>query len=249
MRKPLLAGNWKMNKTVSEATALAEQLAKIKIPDNREVMIAPNFLAMEAVKKALGNSKIAVGAQNAHFETKGAFTGETSVDMIKAAGFAYVILGHSERRALFAEDNALINKKVLAALGAEMTTLLCVGEVLSEREKGIQNDVVKEQILAGLTGVSEKSLAHLVIAYEPVWAIGTGKTASPEDAEEMHAFIRSLISSLYSKDSANALRVLYGGSVNEANIDSLMAKPNIDGALVGGASLKVESFSRIIAFV
>lgn len=248
MRKPLIAGNWKMNKTVKEATALAKELAGLDFPSDREVVIAPPFVCLAAVEKAIKSSAIQLGAQNLYPEAKGAFTGEVSADMLKSAGVSHVILGHSERRTIFGETNTFINRKVVSALGAGLTAILCVGELLEEREKGVQNDVVKEQTIACLSGVSNEALEHLVIAYEPVWAIGTGKTASPEDADEMHAFIRAIIGDLYSKSSAESLRILYGGSVNESTVDTLLAKTHIDGALVGGASLKAESFSRIMNF-
>ncbi|MBN8215044.1 MAG: triose-phosphate isomerase [Spirochaetes bacterium] len=248
MRTPMLAGNWKMNKTIPEAVALAEALAKVEIPAGREAVVCPSFVCLVPVKKALGSSKIQLGCQNMHFEAKGAFTGETSAEMLKSAEVSHVIIGHSERRALFGETDAVVNRKVKAVLAAGLKVILCVGEVLAEREKGVQNDVVKTQLTGGLDGVPAADLARVIIAYEPVWAIGTGKTATPEDADAMHAFIRGTLAALANAQVAEATRILYGGSANDANIDSLMAKPNIDGALIGGAALKPESFTRMIQY-
>lgn len=248
MRTPLLAGNWKMNKTVPEAVALAQALSQVQVPAGREVLVCPSFVCLSDVKKALGSSAVKLGAQNVSHEAKGAFTGEVSTEMLVSVGASHVLVGHSERRTLYGETDAVCAKKVKAAIAAGLTAVLCVGEVLAEREKGIQNDVVKTQLTGGLTGLTAAEMAKVVIAYEPVWAIGTGKTATPEDADAMHGFIRQTLSAQFGAPVADATRILYGGSANENNIDSLMAKPHIDGALVGGASLKIESFTRMIQY-
>ncbi|HMB01217.1 MAG TPA: triose-phosphate isomerase [Spirochaetota bacterium] len=248
MNKNLIAGNWKMNNNIDEAVSLANDLIKADIPSDRDVMIAPTFPCLQPVNDIIKDSQIKLGAQNMHFEDKGAFTGEVSASMLKSAGVSYVILGHSERRNIFKESNEFINKKVKKALEEGFKTILCVGELLAEREKGIQNDVVKEQIIEGISGISEAQLDNFIIAYEPVWAIGTGKTATPEDADTMHAYIRNVIKDIYSENAAANLLILYGGSMKDSNVDSLLAKENINGGLVGGASLKPEQFTRIINY-
>jgi len=244
----MLAGNWKMNMNVTEACALSRALAAVKIPEGRQVMIAPSFVCLNPVFSEIKNSAVKLGCQNFYHEEKGAFTGEISSDMLKSTGVSHIIIGHSERRAIFGETNELINKKVKKALEKGFTAVLCCGETLQEREKNIQNNIVEQQISEGLVQIPENMLERLIIAYEPVWAIGTGKTASPGDAEAMHLFIRSLIEKLYSKKTAAELQILYGGSVTEKNVDELMAMPDIDGGLVGGASLKADIFTRIIQF-
>jgi triosephosphate isomerase (TIM) len=246
MRKPLIAGNWKMNKLPSEAKVFAEQLKNSTMSVNVEVLICPPYTALSEVAKVLKGSNIQVGAQNMHWEIKGAFTGEISGEFLLDLGCQYVILGHSERRQLFAETDEIVNKKMLSALKLEIKPILCVGEFLSERESGKTFDVIKRQIDGGLINIT--SLDKVVIAYEPVWAIGTGKTATPEQADEVHAYIRQNISDKYGKETASQLRILYGGSVTPENVDNLMAKENIDGALVGGASLKLDAFLRLINF-
>ncbi len=246
MRKPLIAGNWKMNKLPSEAIVFAEQLKNSKFSSNVEVLICPPYTALSEVTKVLKGSNIQVGAQNMHWETKGAFTGEISGEFLLDLGCQYVILGHSERRQLFAESDEIVNKKMLSALKLGLKPILCVGELLAERESNQTFNVIKRQIDGGLVNIA--SLDKVVIAYEPVWAIGTGKTATPEQADEVHAYIRQSISDKYIKDTASQLRILYGGSVTPENVDNLMAKENIDGALVGGASLKLDAFLRLINF-
>jgi len=249
MRKALIAGNWKMHLDNDSAVVLAEALSReVRDTDDREVLICPSFPLIGDVKHALENSVVMLGAQNMYFEDKGAFTGEVSADMLISVGCSHVILGHSERRHIFHEDNETVNKKVLQALRKGLIPILCVGELLEEREAGKTEDIVKSQVVGGLRDVSMDDMRVLVIAYEPVWAIGTGKTATPEDADGVHGFIRKTIADLYSVQTAEGLRILYGGSVKPDNVDGLMAKNNIDGALVGGASLKPDSFLRIVGF-
>ncbi len=245
MRKMIAAGNWKMNKTNAEAieivTKLNELIADVK---GVEVIIGPPFTALSDVIKVAGQVKIA--AQNMHWEEKGAFTGEVSPIMLNDLGVGYVILGHSERRAYFGETNEMINKKITSALAHGLKPILCVGEKLEDRENGNTENVVEDHIKGGLEGISKEELANVVIAYEPVWAIGTGKTATPEQAEEVHAFIRKLLTEMYDTEVAGKTTILYGGSVKPANSKALFSKENIDGGLVGGASLKAEDFSTIV---
>ncbi len=250
MRKYLMAGNWKMNMVPSEAAKFAKTLVdSIKsIDKDVEVMIAPPFVCLPAVKEVIKGSVIKLGAQNMNDNEKGAFTGEVSADMLLDIGVEYVILGHSERRQIYKETDALINKKIKFALAKGLKPVFCIGELLEERESGKTNEVVKTQVVGGLKDVSAEELKKVVIAYEPVWAIGTGKTATPEMAEETHVAIRNILADLYGKAAADGVTIQYGGSVSDANVDSLMAKSNIDGALVGGASLKTDSFTRIAKF-
>jgi triosephosphate isomerase (TIM) len=250
MRKYLMAGNWKMNLTPSQAKDFAKELAdSIKqTAKDVEVMIAPSFTSLSLVKEALKGSIIKLGAQNVNENEKGAFTGEVSCDMLLDLGVEYVIIGHSERRHIYKESDELINKKILFSLQKGLKPILCVGELLEEREKGTTNDVVKKQLSGGLKNVSVSDMARIVIAYEPVWAIGTGKVATPEQAEEVHTFIRKTIEGLYNKEVAENLTIQYGGSVTAENAAGLMSMDNIDGALVGGASLKVDSFTKIAKF-
>ncbi len=248
-RLPLIAGNWKMYKTVAEALDLAQGLAKeCQGLGDREVLICPPFTALKPVSEVASNTSIQLGAQNCYYEDQGAFTGEISPLMLKDVGCRYVILGHSERRHIFGETDELINKKVAAVIRHGLRPILCVGERLEERESGETFQVVKTQIDGGLAGLEGKDLKDLVIAYEPVWAIGTGKTATPDQAQEVHAFIRNHLGELFGDTLAKGLRILYGGSVKPDNIDSLMAQDDIDGVLVGGASLKLESFVRIVKY-
>ncbi|HWR11578.1 MAG TPA: triose-phosphate isomerase [Rectinemataceae bacterium] len=248
MRSYFIAGNWKMHKTVAESVALAADL-KAKLAGCKEkVMIAPAFTALSEVAKVLAGSNILLGAQNMGPEEQGAHTGEVSVLMLKDIGVKVVILGHSERRHSYLESDALINKKVNLALAHGLEVILCVGETLEERESGKLETVLSTQLREGLKGVAAESLDKVTIAYEPVWAIGTGKTATPEDADSVHAYCRKVLASLYGEAKAKTMIIQYGGSVKADNAASLMAKPNIDGALVGGASLKVESFVPIACF-
>ena len=249
MRRAFIGGNWKMFLDRSRAVELATALINgTKDVDDRDILICPAFPLLSDVSQIVEGSKVQLGAQNLFFEKEGAFTGEVSAEMLLSCGCGYVIIGHSERRHIFNEKDELINKKVQAALASGLRPVLCVGELLEEREAGKTQSVVKEQAVKGLENVLPESFDRIVIAYEPVWAIGTGKTATPEDADSVHSFIRETISGLYSDAIAESLRIIYGGSVKPDNIDSLMAKENIDGALVGGASLKSDSFLRIIKF-
>lgn len=248
-RRPLIAGNWKMYKESGEAAATASKLADlIKGADHADVMIAPPFTALDAVALAVANSKVALGAQNLHWEAEGAFTGEISAGMLTASGCTYVIIGHSERRQYFGEVDETVNKKMGAAIAAGLRPVMCVGETDSEREAGETLSVLDKQVRDGLKGLVAEELTQLVVAYEPVWAIGTGKTATTEQAQQVHAFIRKLLAELYGQKLADTTRVLYGGSVKPANIAELMAMEDIDGALVGGASLTADSFSQIVKY-
>jgi triosephosphate isomerase (TIM) len=252
MRKKLIAGNWKMHLLPAGARALVERIRAEIDPDatalakDREVMVAPPAILIPAVAQAIAGSSIMLGAQNMHFEDKGAFTGEIAPPMLLAYGVTHVILGHSERRHIFHEPDELINKKVLAAIHHRMTPILCVGETQDEHDSGRALDVVLRQLQRGLETVGDDHVTKVVIAYEPVWAIGTGRTATPEQAESIHGAIRGAILERYGRERADAVRIIYGGSVNDENVDSLVSKPDIDGALVGGASLKADSFARIV---
>lgn len=248
MRKAFLAGNWKMHKTVSEATELARELVDQLRGVSHKLMVAPPFTALSAVGAALQGSSILLGAQNMGPEETGAHTGEISVLMLNDLGVRAVILGHSERRHTYGDDDQLINTKVRLALDHQMEVILCVGETIDEREAGNVETVVGTQLEGGLSGVSADSLARITIAYEPVWAIGTGKTATPQDADAVHAFIRGWIGNRYSSVAAEAIVIQYGGSVKPGNVAELMSMDNIDGALVGGASLKSETFVPIARF-
>ncbi|HUN59355.1 MAG TPA: triose-phosphate isomerase [Candidatus Binataceae bacterium] len=252
MRKLLFAANWKMNLTPAEGRALIDSLRAKLDPDaaviarDREVMIAPPFLGIPAAAQALAGSSIALGAQNAHFEAKGAFTGEISPAMLQFFGVSHVILGHSERRHIFGETDELISKRVAGAIGNRLTPILCVGETLEQRDGGRTLETVIAQLQRGLTAIQISEAHRVVIAYEPVWAIGTGRTATPEHAQTVHGAIRGLLDETYGREIASTIRILYGGSVTPDNVDSLVAKPDIDGALVGGASLNADSFARIV---
>lgn len=249
MRKPIIAGNWKMNKTIAEALDIVKELRfKLTAVSDVDIVVCPPFLAVSAVYQFLKGSNIKVGAQNSYFEKKGAFTGEVSPLMLKETGCQYVILGHSERRQYFKETDEFINKKVKAALSEGLFPIVCVGESLEEREKNITNDVVKRQINGVLKNITDEDMLKVVIAYEPVWAIGTGKNATPQEAEEVHKLIRGLVSKLYNSEIAEGVRIQYGGSVKPDNISILMAQEDIDGALVGGASLEAESFVKLVKY-
>ncbi|MDY6065005.1 MAG: triose-phosphate isomerase [Finegoldia sp.] len=249
MRVPIIAGNWKMNKTVSESVDFCKDLKKINLSDAVEKVIIAPFTSLYSISELLKDSDIKVGAQNVYYEKSGAYTGEVSLDMLSDLNVDYVILGHSERRNIFKEDNELINKKLKAVLDSKVKPILCCGESLEEREGNKHKDKIKSQIESALDGMKEDELTDkLVIAYEPIWAIGTGKTASSDDAEEMCAYIRNLISDLYSSSLAEKTRIQYGGSVKPENIVDIMGKENIDGALVGGASLDPLSFSKLINY-
>jgi triosephosphate isomerase len=249
MRKPVIAGNWKLFKTSSEAVDLINELAPLVMnTDTVDIIVAPVFTVLAAARTALTGTAVHLAAQNCFWEEEGAFTGEVSPKMLRDAGCSHVIIGHSERRQYFGETDETVNRKIKAALNDELIVLFCIGETLAEREAGKTFDVLKKQVTDGLTGITYDQLEKVIIAYEPVWAIGTGKTASDSQAQEAHAFIRNLVAGLYNHEAAAAIRVLYGGSVKPDNIKGLMAQPDIDGALVGGASLKAESFAAIVNF-
>jgi triosephosphate isomerase (TIM) len=247
MRTPIIAGNWKLNKTIAEAVKLVTELRE-RVADitDVDIIVAPTFTALSAVSKALEGSNIHLSAQDLFWEESGAFTGEISPPMLTDVGCDYVIIGHSERRAYFGETNESINCKVKAALAHGLKPIVCVGEKLEEREAGQMKAVVEDHVTNGLAGLSSPQQLSTIIAYEPVWAIGTGKTATPEQAQEAHALIRSLLTAQYSADIAAQVRIQYGGSVKPENAIELLAQPDIDGALVGGASLEAESFAQIV---
>lgn len=248
-RKSLIAGNWKMHTTIAEACQLAKEVDKAYDgATDREVLLAPPFTALKAVCDTLSHSSVIIASQNICWEEKGAFTGEISPVMLKDCGAKAAIIGHSERRQLFYENDELINKRVQGTLASALMAILCVGETLEQRESNQTFKVLETQIQKGLKGVKPGQMKQLVIAYEPVWAIGTGKTATKEQAQEVHLFIRQLIGKMYEKNIADQLRILYGGSVKPSNIDELMEQPDIDGALVGGAALDADSFGRIINY-
>jgi triosephosphate isomerase len=248
-RLPFIAGNWKMNKTVGEALDLVRELkAAISGVKGIEVAVAPPFTVLYAVHKELEGSSIRLAAQNLYWEEKGAFTGEVSPIMLKDVGCHYVIIGHSERRLFFGEKDETVNRRIKAALAQGLKVIFCIGETLKEREEEKTFSVIERQVENGLKGLDDKEIRNIVIAYEPVWAIGTGKTATPEQAEEVHRFIRGKMKKLYSHEVSEEIRIQYGGSVTPENIKGLMNQPDIDGALVGGASLKSEFFSKIVRF-
>ncbi len=249
MRKPIIAGNWKMYKTIAEAVAMVTELAAI-VRDIKdvEVVVCPPFTALYAVAEAVKGTVIKVGAQNMYWEDQGAYTGEVSPVMIKEIGCTYVILGHSERRQFFGETDENVNKKLKAAYKHGLLPIVCVGERLEQREQGITEKVVKAQVEGALVGLENNEVANLVVAYEPVWAIGTGKTASNEDAQEVISFTRNVIVGMYGRELAEQVRIQYGGSVKPDNISGLMQQKDIDGALVGGASLEAGSFAALVKY-
>ena len=249
MRKPMIAGNWKLHKTISEATSLVSELIPaVASNQNVEIVVAPVYTALAKVAEALAGSNIKLAAQNCYPEPQGAFTGEVSPLLLKDAGCEYVIIGHSERRQLFAETDESVNSKALALAVSGLGTIFCIGETLEERESGKMFDVLRQQVTAGLKDLTTRQMQTVVVAYEPVWAIGTGKVATDEQAQEVHAFIRGLLAELYEPQTAAATRILYGGSVKPGNVDGLMTQPDVDGALVGGASLNADDFARIANF-
>ena len=246
-RRKLLFGNWKMNKTIAESKAFAEESKKLLAYANEkgvDIGVAPVYLSLQAVKET--NPELNVAAENCHFEDHGAFTGEIAIPMLKEIGIDWVIIGHSERRTYFAETNETCNKKLLALEAAGMTPIYCVGETLAEYEAGRTKEVVGEQTEKGLSGLSKEFVEKMVIAYEPVWSIGTGKNASKEIAEDICSFIRKLVEKAYGKEVADKVRILYGGSVKPENVHDYLLQEDVDGALVGGASLKVDSFKALI---
>jgi len=247
MRKPIIAGNWKMHNTINEAVELVNGLKRdLSSVDQVDIVVCPTFTALSDVNELLIDSNIKLGAQNVYWEEKGAFTGEISPQMLKDAGCAYVIIGHSERRKYFHETNETVNKKVKLALEVGLLPIVCVGESLEDREAEKTFDVVKDHVEGSLTGLSADEMRNIIVAYEPVWAIGTGKTATPEQAQEVHKYIRELLKDIFNEEVASSTRIQYGGSVKPENIAELMAKEDVDGALVGGASLKIDSFAGIV---
>lgn len=248
MRKSIIAGNWKMHNTIDEAVKLVTELKPLVKDAKCDVVVCPTFVCLDAVKKAAEGTNIKVGAQNMYFEEKGAFTGEVSPNMLQAMGIDYVIIGHSERRQYFNETDESVNKKLKAAFSHNLVPILCVGESLNERESGITSEVIGRQIKLDLSGLTSEMVEKLVVAYEPIWAIGTGKTATKEEANDTIAFIRKTIASIYGNDVADKTRIQYGGSVKPSTIKEQMSMSDIDGALVGGASLKAEDFSAIVNY-
>ena len=249
-RKPLVAGNWKLNKLIAEAVDTVEALKPLVADvSNVDIAVCPVYTALHAAAQAASGSNVEVGAQNAYIKESGAFTGEVSPQMIKDTGCSWVIIGHSERRQYFGEDDALLNEKLHFALGTGLKVMFCIGETLEEREGGKMDDVLTRQITEGLKGLSEAQFASVAIAYEPVWAIGTGVTASPEQAESAHLFVRDLVRKLFGDAVADAVRIQYGGSAKPGNAAELISQPNVDGFLVGGAALQADSFAGIITAV
>jgi triosephosphate isomerase (TIM) len=249
MRKKLIAANWKMYKTPDQTRAFFRDfLPMVKDHDRDEIVVCPTYLCIDAAENAVKGSSVAVGAQDVHWEKEGAFTGEINAAMLVAVGVTHVIIGHSERRQHFGETDDTVNLKLKSALEAGLTPIVCVGEVLEEREAGLTDDVLRRQCLRAFHAVSAKKAAKLVVAYEPVWAIGTGKTATPQMASDAHAIIRGEASKAFGQEFADALRILYGGSVKPENATALMSEEEIDGALVGGASLDPKSFAAIVKY-
>lgn len=247
MRKPVIAGNWKMHKTSAEARAFFRALKAAKETKGVETVICAPFTALPALVEAAKDSGIGIGAQNMHWEEKGAFTGEISPVMLKDLGVQYVILGHSERRSYFAETDETVNKKVHAAFAHDLIPIVCVGETLEEREAGQTKQVVGQQVEKALAGLASEQVKRVIIAYEPVWAIGSGKASTADDAQEVIGFIRKMVANQYDQQVANEVRIQYGGSVKPDNIGAFLDQPDIDGALVGGASLEPESFDRLVS--
>lgn len=247
MRKPFLAGNWKMNMNSASAVSLAAGLAnELQDIQTVDVAVCPPFVYLQSVAAALSASNIAMGAQDVFYEGNGAFTGEISCEMLKDTSCTYVIIGHSERRHVIGETDALINKKVAATIDGGLLPIFCVGELLEEREAGKTADVVTNQVKKGLEGLCSERVQAVTIAYEPVWAIGTGRTATPDQAQQVHGMIRGLLGELYGEDIAQTLRIQYGGSAKPSNTVELMSQPDVDGLLIGGASLKVEDFAAMV---
>ncbi|MBT1073018.1 triose-phosphate isomerase [Pelotalea chapellei] len=249
MRTPVIAGNWKLFKTVAEAISLVNELKPlVEHTTGVEIVVAPVFTALSRVSETVAGSKIMMSAQDCYWEAEGAFTGEVSPKLLADVGCSHIIIGHSERRQFFGETDDTVNRKVKATVAAGLTAIMCVGETLAEREADATFDVIEKQLRDGLLGLNAGDFVRIIVAYEPVWAIGTGKTATDDQAQEVHVFIRGFIRQLIGGDSAEALRILYGGSVKPENIKKLMEQPDIDGALVGGASLKADSFAGIVNF-
>ena len=248
-RRPVIAGNWKMNKTVGETVELLRSLKPLIAGQEKvEVVVAPPFTALYAAGRELQGSAIGLAGQNLHWEEKGAFTGEISPGMLKEAGCGYVIIGHSERRQYFGETDETVNRRIKAALSHGLIPIFCVGETLAERESGRTFSVIERQLGGGLAGFDGAAALKIIVAYEPVWAIGTGKTATPDQAQEVHRFIRTKLGERFTPETADQIRIQYGGSVTPENVRALMSQADIDGALVGGASLKPDSFAKIVRF-
>lgn len=247
-RRKILAGNWKMHKTAAESAALAAEIAAaLKAdPTAHEVVVCPTYVALDRVNQVVEGTAVGLGAQDMHWENQGAFTGKISGDLLKAVGVRYVVLGHSEQRAYFGETDATVNRKTIKALADGLVPIVCVGETLEERESNVTEKVVETQVRGAYAGIAAADAAKTVIAYEPVWAIGTGRTASAAQAQEVHAFIRGLLKSLYGAEVADTVRIQYGGSMKPENAAELLAQPDVDGGLIGGAALKAESFLGII---
>ncbi len=248
MRKPIIAGNWKMNKTPAEAEQLVTELIPLVKDAKCDVVVCPPYVDLAVVAKLLAGTNVKLGAQNIHWAPKGAFTGEVSADMLLAMGVSYAIIGHSERRQYFGETDEFVNKRAKAALQANITPIICVGETLDQREKGVTDTIVSKQTVAALAGIEADEVVRIVIAYEPIWAIGTGKTATAEDANTTIKVIRDAIAGVYGKKVAEEVRIQYGGSMKPANAAELMAMPEIDGGLIGGASLKSEDFAKVVNY-
>jgi len=249
MRRPVIAGNWKMFKTRAETSAFFDALVpQIQNVGHCEIVVAPTFTSLSTAVEAAKASRVVISAQDVHWEKEGPFTGEVSVKMLVDVGCTYTIIGHSERRQYFGETDETVEKKTRAAVAGGLKAIVCVGEMLAERDAGQALDVVRRQVRNGLGRLTQSDLSHIIVAYEPVWAIGTGRTATPEIAAEMHAEIRKTFAEIYNKDAADALRILYGGSVKPDNTSALMKKEDIDGALVGGASLDPASFAAIVKY-
>lgn len=249
-RTPIVAGNWKMNKTVQEALSFVEKTAKLLLnPEKVKVIFCPPFTALFEMESSLDGTDIALGAQNVHWEDKGAYTGEISAPMLSSIGIDYVIVGHSERRHIFGETDEWINLKLKSSLSAGIKPIFCVGETLEERRSGLVQDVLEKQIISGLIDIGSEYCQNLLVAYEPVWAIGTGENASPEQANEAHTLVRKLLNSMFDDDSSEVIPILYGGSVTPANAGDLISASGVDGFLIGGASLEPESFSDIVNLV
>ncbi|SHI95664.1 triosephosphate isomerase [Dethiosulfatibacter aminovorans DSM 17477] len=248
MRRPIMAGNWKMNNTVSESVELVKGLIEKAEGTERDFVVCPPYTALYTVSELIKGTEIKLGAQNIHFKEKGAYTGEVSPLMLKELNVEYVIIGHSERRQYFGETDETVNKKIKTAFEYDMKPIVCVGESLAQREGGIAEPIVKGQLVNGLKNIDSKDAERVVIAYEPIWAIGTGRTATSEQANDMIKFIRSVLAGIFGKEAADTVRIQYGGSVKPGNVKEIMAQSDIDGALVGGASLKVDDFAQIMNY-
>lgn len=246
MRRTIVAGNWKMNKNLGEAVELATEVAKLTAGAEAEVVVCPAYVCLAAVRDALQGTQVALGAQDVHWEPQGAYTGKVSCDMLRSVGVRCVIIGHSEQRTYFHETNETVNRKVKAALAADLLPIVCVGETIEQREAGQTEAVLRDHVTGAYRGRTQEQALKTVIAYEPVWAIGTGKTATPAMAQEAHAFTRKLLGELYDADTAAQIRIQYGGSMKPSNAAELLAQPDIDGGLVGGASLQADDFNGIV---